>query len=199
MALKDLPKKKKIFILTGVLLVLVIILEFGFISAGTKYLLRGRTEVYHIRPEARGEKIQPDFLQIPSLGIKVPLVYVTEKNETAYQKALEDGAAHFPDTAEPGQFGNAYIFGHSSDYLWSPGKYKTVFATLPKIRLGDEIAVSDRGGNKFVYKVIESKKVAADDLSVLDQGDGTKKLLTIQTSYPIGTALARWVVIAEIK
>ncbi len=199
MALKDLPAKKKIFISFAILFFLLAILEADFFLAGTKFLFRGRTEIYKVVPEVVGEKMQANFLKIPSLGIEAPIVYVSEKNEVAYQKALLDGVAHYPDTAEPGQFGNTYIFGHSSDYLWGKGKYKTVFATLPKIHIGDEIAVSDKDGNKFVYKTIESKKVAAGDLSVLDQFGKTRKLLTLQTSYPIGTALARWVVVAELK
>ncbi len=141
---------------------------------------------------------QPNLLEIPSLNISVPIIYVTEQSEKSYQAGLAHGVVHFPGTPEPGQAGNVYIFGHSSDFLWSRGQYKTVFALLPRIENGAEIRISDTGGRQFIYKIFEQKVVAANDLSVLDQGDGAKKLLTLQTSYPIGTALRRYVVMAEL-
>ncbi len=138
-------------------------------------------------------------LVVPSLGIHVPIVYATEVNEESFQKALINGVAHYPDTANAGELGNVYIFGHSSDYITSKGNYKHVFSLLPRVKIGAEIFITDKNGNKFIYTVYNSRKVAADDVSVLSQQDYKKKLLTLQTSYPIGTALARWVVVAEIK
>lgn len=143
-------------------------------------------------------KISPFMLSIDSLNIRVPIVYVYAATEKEFQAGLIDGVVHYPGTALPGQAGNCYIFGHSSDYIWSKGKYKTIFAPLPKTTIGTEIVISDNQGVKFVYTVIDSKKVSAKDLSVLKQ-DYTKKILTLQTSYPVGTALARWVVVAEMK
>src|SRR5438093_1507422 len=78
----------------------------------------------------------PNLLEISSLGIKAPVVYVDQANETAFQAALKDGVVHYPGTALPGQPGNVYIFGHSSDYFWSNGHYKTIFASLPQIKKG---------------------------------------------------------------
>lgn len=138
-------------------------------------------------------------LWIPSLGITAPIVYITEANEKTYQAALASGAVHFPQTAEPGEFGNVYIFGHSSDYAWSQGAYKTVFALLTKIQPSAEILVSNKQGEVFTYVVKTAKVIGSNDIQYLSQQGYTKKLLTLQTSYPIGTALKRYLVIAEIK
>lgn len=144
------------------------------------------------------EKSVPDRLQIAHLKIDAPIVYVEEESESAFQEALKSGVAHYPGTTDVGKPGNAYIFGHSSDYLWAKGDYKAVFALLPKIKIGDEIAASDREGRVYHYKVVETKIVTRGDLSVLSQNTGGRKLLTLQTSYPVGTALKRFVVIAEL-
>jgi sortase A len=90
-----------------------------------------------------------------------------------------------------------YIFGHSSDFAWTPGSYKTVFAKLPEIQLGTEIRISDDAGKIYTYKVIETKVVGPKDTSVLTQ-DPAKKLLTLQTSYPVGTALKRFLAVSEL-
>ncbi len=138
-------------------------------------------------------------LAIPRLGIDAPIVESAARSEEAFQRALQNGVVHFPDTALPGQPGNAYFFGHSSDYLWSAGAYKTVFAKLPSVRIGDEIEVTDASGTPYLYIVTGTKIVTPKDLSVLSQGDGVKKILTLQTSYPVGTAFKRFIVIAELS
>ncbi|MFZ2682313.1 MAG: sortase [Patescibacteria group bacterium] len=148
--------------------------------------------------EQTSEVMAPDTLQIPSLGIEAPIKYTEEESEAAYQLALRDGVVRFPQTPEPGELGNVYIFGHSSDYVWTPGNYKTVFARLPEIALGSQIKVSNAEGQVFTYTVFETKIVSPRDLSVLDQYNYERKILSLQASYPLGTALQRFIVIAEL-
>ena len=142
---------------------------------------------------------EPNSLKISDLGIEAPIIYITEKNETVYQEALKQGVVHYPGTALPGELGNVYIFGHSSDYTWSGGEYKTVFARLPQIELGTTIEVTDADGKLFRYIVTETKVVGPREMSVLDQFNYEKRMLSIQTSYPLGTALQRYIVVAELQ
>lgn len=142
--------------------------------------------------------IAADRLVIPRLGIAAPIVYAEEESERVFQEALQKGVVHYPGAARIGERGNAYIFGHSSDYVWAKGDYKSVFALLPEIKAGDEIFASDKGGAVFAYRVIETKIASPDDLSVLGDFGGERKLLTLQTSYPLGTALRRFIVLAEL-
>ena len=148
-------------------------------------------------PETQ-QKTAPDRIIIERLKIEAPIIYVAEENEEVLQKALQDGAVHYPRTAEVGQRGNAYIFGHSSDYIWSSGNYKNVFELLPKINIGDEITVTDHDGRKFAYRVFETKVVKPSEVGVLNDQLTPRKLLTLQTSYPLGTALRRFIVVAEL-
>ncbi len=141
----------------------------------------------------------PDRLRIPSLGIEAPLVESATRTQAAYKAALQRGVAHFPGTPEAGGVGNAYYFGHSSDLPWAKGDYKTVFALLPQIELGAKIYVTDRDGNAYAYAVDGTRVVMPSDLSVLaDPGNG-KRMLTLQTSYPLGTALRRFIVTASFE
>jgi LPXTG-site transpeptidase (sortase) family protein len=142
---------------------------------------------------------QADKLAIPSLGLDVPLVYVNTTDEVTFQQGLEQGVVHYPSTAVPGERGNAYYFGHSSDYAFKKGSFKTVFAILPKIEIGAKVYATDHAGKQFVYTVTEKKIVSPQDVSVLSQGDRTEKFLTLQTSWPLGTALKRYVVICQLE
>ena len=195
--------KQKIAIVGAVLLGVIVLLNFGYLWANIKFVFfnpppERQDAIQNTAGQSR-DKIEPNILIIGSLGIKAPVIYPTERSEAAYQEALIDGVAHYPETALPGEKGNCYIFGHSSDYFFSKGHYKNIFAVLPKIKIGAEIIISGADGSAFVYTVTESRRVAANDLSVLDQQNYQRKLLTLQTSYPLGTALARWVIVAEEK
>lgn len=195
-----LSKGVKILIILAAVVAVFVVLNFGYFWANLEFFMHPPKPVVsqtvaHVVPQPN---IAPNNLIIASLGITAPVQYATATGETAFQAALVNGPTHYPGTANPGAFGNCYIFGHSSDFIWSKGHYKNVFAVLPNIKIGASIIISDQQGKPFTYIVTASHEVAANDLSVLNQ-DYSKKLLTLQTSYPVGTALARWVVVAEIK
>ncbi len=141
--------------------------------------------------------LEANEIYIASLEIRAPIKYVEKNDESIFQIALRDGVVHYPDTAPVGQKGNTYIFGHSSDFALSQGDYKTVFALLPNIELGAEIMVTDENGKVFRYKVYDKFVAKKTDTFLLDQNTNNKTILTLQTSYPIGTALQRYIVRAE--
>ena len=141
---------------------------------------------------------QPIRIIIPEIGVNAPLVYPTETKEEVFQKFLENGVAHFPGTALPGEVGNAYYFGHSSDYSYKNGNYKEVFSRLPRLNIGDSIYFEYSNSSKIEYKIIQAKIVKPTDLSVLSQETQNEKLLTLQTSYPIGFSYERYLVIGKL-
>jgi len=62
---------------------------------------------------------------IPKIGKNIPLVDVGANSgfdfdhmENIFMKELEKGVVRYPGTARPGENGNAFIFGHSSNYPW---------------------------------------------------------------------------------
>ncbi len=142
---------------------------------------------------------EPNMVYIPDVNIEAPIIYISqeENNEEGYQAALTKGVVHYPGTAKPGEYGNIYIFGHSSDYFWKEGNYKEIFKPLVDIPLGTMIKITDEEGKLYYYKIIETKIVGPEETSVLDQ-DYDKQILTLQTSWPIGTALKRYLAIAEL-
>ncbi len=138
-----------------------------------------------------------DYLVIEKLSLRIPIVYLASREEKDIQNGLQNGVVHIKDTAEAGEIGNSYIVGHSSDFASVQGNYKEVFAKLPELKIGDEIAVETEN-SRMIFSVIGTKIVEADDLSVLSQNTGGQKLITLQTSYPIGTARQRYIVVAKL-
>ena len=139
-----------------------------------------------------------DFIKIDKINVWAPIIFVNTVDEKEFQQALRKGVVHYPGTAMPGENGNCYVFGHSSDVPFVNHPYKAIFVDLPNLKIGDKITIY-HNQKHHSYKVLNSKVVEADDLSVLSQETSGEKLLTLQTSYPIGTAKQRFIVIAEIK
>ena len=110
---------------------------------------------------------------------------------------LAKSLIQYPQTALPGQLGNAVIFGHSVlPQFFNPKSYLTIFSTLYKLETGDEIAV-DFDKIHYRYLVDEIYEVKPEDLSVLEQRfDG--QYLTLITCSPPGTYLRRLVIKARI-
>lgn len=185
---------KKLIRAALVLLLLFVLLEFDYLVTQVLFFLAPPAAV-----DETAASLDPDTLFIPSLKIRAPIVEPGAATEEAFQRALEFGVAHFPGTAKVGDPGNAYLFGHSSDFLWKRGDYKAVFAVLPKINMGDKIIAANSQGRKFVYKAVRTEVISPDDVKYLEQGDLTKKIMTLQTSYPVGTALRRFIVISELE
>ncbi|MFC1687025.1 sortase [Patescibacteria group bacterium] len=144
------------------------------------------------------EKGEANWISIPDREIETPIVFVEEATEEAFQPALENGVVLYPGTSLPGERGNPYIFGHSSDYFWKAGDYKEVFKSLVDIPLETEVRVTNEDGELFIYRVIETKIVGPKEVSVLDQFNNERYLLTLQTSYPVGTALKRYIAVTEL-
>ena len=182
--------------------VIFVLLNFSYFSQQAVYFF-DRTFVTDVQREFRQSEHpvtqKPNELYIPSLEIRAPIIYIEETGEPAFQAALQKGVVHYPGTAKFGEVGNSYLFGHSSDFALKKGDYKTVFAILPNIELGAEILVSDENGKIFKYKVYDKLVAEKTDLHLLGQETNGAKILTIQTSYPIGTALKRYIVKAELR
>ncbi len=141
---------------------------------------------------------------VPKIGKNVPLVDVEpghgfdfDHMENIFMKELEKGVVRYPGTSRPGEKGNAFVFGHSSNYPWMPGQYNDVFALMDHLDFGDEITVY-YGQKKFVYVVREKKIVKPGDVKILNR-DQDKKELSLMTCWPIGTTLRRMIVFAELK
>lgn len=143
-------------------------------------------------------------LVIPKLAKSVPIVEMGTEHlegenwtelEKQIQSTLQHGVLRYPGTAQPGQYGNVFITGHSSYYPWDPGKYKDVFAILDQLEVGDEyIVYYDQ--KKYTYKIFEKVIVNPNDTSVLQQPQD-KLISTLMTCYPVGTTTSRMIIKAE--
>ena len=98
---------------------------------------------------------------------------------------------HYGNTANPGQAGNAVLFGHSSNDWDKPGNYKFIFVLLEKLAVGDTYTI-DYKGTRYEYQIYERSIILATDVHVVaPTSDPTSTLITC---WPTGTSQKRSIV-----
>lgn len=136
-------------------------------------------------------------LIIPKINVQIPIVYdLPSSDEATVQKGLESGIIHYPNTAVPGQQGNAAYFGHSSNNIFNKGKYKFAFVLLHEMVPGD-IFYLTHNGKVYSYKVYEKKVVEPTDTWILGPVEGKTATAALITCDPPGTSAHRLVVWGE--
>ena len=138
-------------------------------------------------------------LEIPSLGVRAPIVLEKSLDPNKIFDRLEDGVVHYSGSSLPGQKGAAIILGHSSAYPWYKGKYGSVFALLGRLKTGDRIIINS-GEKTLVYEVKESlifnPPFKNTGLERLTAADGSSIILI--SCWPVGTNYKRIAVRADL-
>jgi LPXTG-site transpeptidase (sortase) family protein len=113
-------------------------------------------------------------LEIPGLGVDLPVVGVPKKNGTWNVSWLGDQAGWLEGSAFPSWNGNSVLTGHV--YLASglPGP----FVSLNKLKYGDRVIIHAYG-QKYIFAVQTNTLVDAKDTSVIKHEE--KSWLTLIT------------------
>ncbi len=134
---------------------------------------------------------------IPKVNLEAPVVYdVPTIEEHAVQEGLERGVVHYATTPNPGEKGNAVIFGHSSGNILNKGKYKFAFLLLKSLDKDDTFIIQ-KDSKRYVYKVFNKYVTNPSDISVLGTIPGKPATMTLITCDPPGTSTNRLIVQAE--
>jgi sortase A len=128
------------------------------------------------------------------------MIWSQSEDEKKTNLDLESGLSHFPKTAAIGQNGNAIVSGHSSNYIWAKGNYNHVFKDLQTLEVGDKVnikTVQQNGKVIFYQYIIKDKFISTpDDARIF--ADTDTPTLTLTTCWPVGTALKRTIIKAEL-
>jgi len=140
-------------------------------------------------------QIADNSIYIESIGKKAPITFGVENNEPAVSSNLKNGTIQLSGTSLPGEMGNVFITGHSSNYPWVNSQYNSVFALLGNVVVGDLIQIKFHNIS-YIYRVKKIFVVDPSDTSVM-KSDESKATLTLMTCTPIGTNLKRLIVQAD--
>ncbi|MEA2662280.1 MAG: Sortase domain [Chloroflexota bacterium] len=125
-------------------------------------------------------------VQIPRLGIDLPLAEGDLARDIDQQKTPENFAFHLPGTSIPGLGSNTYIYAHARTGM---------FLTLWNAKVGDEVFISTPDLRALKYVVTEvHPRVAPDDVSWVQPTQSER--VTLQTSTGPNPSDPRFVVVA---
>jgi LPXTG-site transpeptidase (sortase) family protein len=147
-------------------------------------------------PSTRPPVVQPlpaRRVIVPTIGVDSKVIQLGTKLDRRGQIAWETApfaVGQHKGLAGPGQNGNMVLSGHIS----SPAE-GAVFHHLPNLKVGEGVIVAT-DERQFLYRVVETKVVTPDEVSVMDQTpDATATLITC---VPDGIYSHRLVVTARL-
>ena len=111
-------------------------------------------------------------IQIPRLGIDLPIAEGDIVRDIELQKTPVNFAFHLPGTAIPGEASNTYLYAHART-----GMFLSLWKALP----GDEVFISTPDLKVLKYVIVETHpRVAYDDVSWVQPTSSER--LSLQTS-----------------
>jgi LPXTG-site transpeptidase (sortase) family protein len=153
---------------------------------------------------ASGLAARAERIAIPAIGVEsdVAELAILDLGNSRQYETPKNVVGHIPETANPGEPGNGWFFGHLESPIRGEG---SVFRRLPEVpglleeylETGDGpvyVFLSSLDG-EFLYQVTETKVVHRDELALYDS-DGAA--ITLVTCYPRFAYDQRVVVTAKL-
>jgi len=138
------------------------------------------------------ENIAGNYLYIPKLNIKSPIITSQTADSKSLLTLLNSGVIIYPGSAMPDNAGSTVVIGHSSSNI-SSSKYGKVFAGLNKLVGGDQVFVH-YNNKDYIYTIVSKNTGSVKELSAL----GLNNDLILGTCWPIGTDKERIIVTADL-
>jgi len=145
-------------------------------------------------PSTALPQIENNSLYLPIINVKAPVNFGIPNKPENVAIGLSKGLIQVQGTALPGEIGNVFVTGHSSNYPWAKGNYNNVFALLNKVVVGDVVQIKYQNID-YVYKISSIKTVEPTNVSVMESKK--ESVLTLMTCTPVGTSLRRLIVVAN--
>lgn len=136
--------------------------------------------------------------RIPSYAISIPKLNIINAAVSTEDTDLTKHLVNLEGTSLPPEKGNTVIFGHSTlPTLYNPKDYKTIFANILKLEVGDEILINV-DNITYTYKIFSIRVIDPNDTSVLAQTTDDSYVSLI-TCTPPGTIWKRLVLKARLQ
>jgi hypothetical protein len=140
----------------------------------------------------------------PEYGVDAPLIYSSlfdlfivenglinfnsyvdnNPTDSPIQTKLTQGVVHLAYTPLPGEIGNSYIVGHSSNFSSVISDYNEVFAPLTRqTKPGEIFTIYDHHGRELRFRVFEAIEVRTEDVGIAyNEYPKDKRVVTLQGS-----------------
>jgi LPXTG-site transpeptidase (sortase) family protein len=137
-----------------------------------------------------------NILEVPKLGIEVPIIFSQSTDKSLIMKDLDAGVVYYPGSVYPGQIGQIVILGHSAPVGWPKIKHDWVFSDLNNLNTGDIILI-DINNKQYTYTV-KQKAIIEKGEDISDDNPSTNNNLVLISCWPPGKDYQRIIVQAEL-
>ena len=121
-------------------------------------------------------------LSVPSAGINATVVEleVADLDGVRSYQTPDKTAGHIPETANAGEVGSAWFFGHTETPIMGEGSVFFNLVEVPnQIREGrDVFAIAESEEGQYLYRLASSQVVHEDDIRLYDSGGATIHLVS---------------------
>jgi sortase A len=173
----------------GLILILVGLVCFGVIVSLKAYQeFRQKTLSFSKVPELRQEAPESLFpTRILITKVKIDLPVFEAKASGDIWEISEKGISYLLGSGVPGRKGNVVIYGHNKNNLFGPIRW---------LEKGDEIKLTNKMEEEFVYKVVETKTVSPQKVEVLSPTQDSTLTLYTCTGF---LDKERFIVVAKLQ
>jgi hypothetical protein len=99
------------------------------------------------------------------------------------QRLLKAGIVHLPISPAPGQVGNSYIIGHTSNFPQVRSLYNKIFKPFEsKSRIGDEFTIWDHQCRQMTFRVYDAFAIGENDTATAYENVDNRRVVTLQGS-----------------
>jgi sortase A len=169
-------------------------------------------EPARVNPAAPTSNAHPTQLQIPSLGLDVPVVEVSWRVEFedgvwhSQWQTVDDAAGHHRNSASPGELGNVVVSGHHNTGAEVFRDVSEIGMPGSPLEEGTEIVLVAADGSQHTYRVSSWERLQFEDIPDADRQSyarymepRTDPILTLITCWPYEGRSHRVIVIAELQ
>ena len=121
-------------------------------------------------------------LIIPSVSIdsSVKELAILDLGGSRAYETPDNTVGHIPETAEAGEVGSSWFFGHTESPTLGEGSVFFNLGKIPaKLRDGDDVyIITDNGQHQYLYRVTSSRVVHQNDMKLYDTGQATIHLVS---------------------
>ena len=148
-------------------------------------------EGFHLLDESQiaavGEMPSATSIGIPAIGLEAPIqeLGIIDLGDARQYETPNRVVGHIPETANAGELGNVWLFGHLQSPLRGEG---SVFRNLPlipdKLRKGERVyVVLDGPAGSYLYETKSTSVVHQDELSLYPSDGATVTLVTCVPTF----------------
>lgn len=160
-------QKYLLFLIFGLVLLIISSSYLTYKKTVLSFSNLPEDQIATIIPSDRGSL--PSKITIPDLSISLDIQSSTIDKKGVWEIS-EIAASFLQSSALPGHDGNTVIYAHNK---------RTLFGSLPWIRLGSEVMIETTDGNTYRYKVESTQVVSPDQIEVVMPTD--YEVLTLYT------------------